>query len=277
MKLVMEMNWVKIVLVGIFFFSLHCNIAFAGSSCVMLKFTDETRYAKIGSADYLSDLVMEKLLISGQFSIKETRPIDAVSEKYLYDEWHTVKENATIAIETGNYDVIFEGEGFNGKKASTIGAAKKGQTVYPEIMKSIGKKHGADYIIQGTINNFGRASQIKDELGQIAGTVSGVANLFGAGGIASVADIFSDSSTKKQFLGVVVSLRLIRADSGKVVWEQRIIGQSDIKKFSAGSKAIQIGNDKVSGDTYAKAMDDAAETAVKALLEDVEVKKLLLY
>lgn len=60
--------------------------AFANPSCVLMRFTDDTRYDRVESAATLSDLVMEKLLNSGKFNFKETRVIDKNLEKLLYDE-----------------------------------------------------------------------------------------------------------------------------------------------------------------------------------------------
>lgn len=60
--------------------------AFANPSCVLMRFTDDTRYDRVESAATLSDLVMEKLLNSGKFNFKETKVIDKNLEKLLYDE-----------------------------------------------------------------------------------------------------------------------------------------------------------------------------------------------
>ena len=42
--------------------------AFANPSCVLMRFTDDTRYDRVESAATLSDLGMEKLLNSGKFN-----------------------------------------------------------------------------------------------------------------------------------------------------------------------------------------------------------------
>ena len=54
-------------------------------NCVMIKFVNDTRYQKIDVASELSDLVMEKLIVSGNFNFIETKPIDADMESMLYD------------------------------------------------------------------------------------------------------------------------------------------------------------------------------------------------
>ena len=58
---------------------MHSASAFAeGSnfSCVMMKFTDDTRFDRVESTGTLSDLVLEKLLNSGKFNFKETKIIE---------------------------------------------------------------------------------------------------------------------------------------------------------------------------------------------------------
>lgn len=83
--------------------------AFANPSCVLMRFTDDTRYDRVESAATLSDLVMEKLLNSGKFNFKETRVIDKNLEKLLYDEKAAVFQNARYAMNYGDYNTLFEG------------------------------------------------------------------------------------------------------------------------------------------------------------------------
>ena len=124
-------------------------------TCVLMKFTDDTRFAKVESAASLSDLVMEKLIASGKFNLQETRVIDADMEYLLYEERAAEFKNAQAALNSGNYNILFEGAGFNEEKAQTIATAQVGQIVSPEITSAIGRQHNAKYLIQGTILNLG--------------------------------------------------------------------------------------------------------------------------
>ena len=124
-------------------------------TCVLMKFTDDTRFVKVESAPSLSDLVMEKLLNSGQFNFKETKVIDEDMENLLYEERAVEFKNAQTALSSGNYNVLFEGVGYNEEKAQTIATAQVGQIISPNITSAIGKQHGANYLIQGTIINIG--------------------------------------------------------------------------------------------------------------------------
>lgn len=100
-------------------------------SCVLMRFTDDTRYDRVESAPTLSDLVLEKLLNSGKFNFKETKVIDQDMEKLIYDEKNAMFQNARYAIDNGNYDVLFEGPGFSENQAETIASAQLGQIVNP--------------------------------------------------------------------------------------------------------------------------------------------------
>lgn len=245
------------------------------NSCVLLKFTDKTRFYKIGTADILSEMILEKLFSSGKFTFKETKAIDIESEKALYDENATIKKNADIALQTKNYDVLFEGEGFSNKKAENIGEAKKGQVLSPDITRTIGKQHDANYIIQGSIDNIGTGRNVDEAFGQAASALGNTLSVFGASGAGSIIGAFGGSSTEEKFLGVLVSLRLIKADSGEVIWSNRVIGKSKIKEHSDKSKSIRVGSNKLSSEVYTKALDDAAEMIVQMLVADTVDKGLL--
>ena len=52
-------------------------------TCVLMKFTDDTRFQNLDSAARFSDLVMDKLVTSQKFNLKETKPIDQDMEKML--------------------------------------------------------------------------------------------------------------------------------------------------------------------------------------------------
>lgn len=255
-------------------------------TCILMKFTDDTRYVKIESAPSLSDLVMEKLLASGKFNFKETKVIDADMEYMLYEERATEFKQAAQAASSGNYSTLFEGSGFNAGKAQTIATAQVGQFISPEITSAIGKQHGADYLIQGTIINLGTGNWMDmtisnavsyattaTQLMSLLGTAgSGAAAALGPiGMLASVA-----SMVKMDVGGVAVQadLRLIKADTGEVVWQKMVIGKKTSKQYSVAF--IKVGSTKVNNEMYAVAMDNAAEAIANALIEDLDANKLFV-
>ena len=250
---------VKLLISLTIIFLANFSVANAASA-VLLKFTDKTPYYKIGSAEILSDLILEKLLASGKFRLKESAPIDISAERKLYERNAAEHDNAKIAMKTGNLDALFSGEGFNKNKAVNIDTAVTGQIVYPELTRAIGEKSGVEYLIQGTIEQFGTAKNVDGSIGEIA-------KLFGG----SVGEIFADAQTEKKFLAVEVSMRIIEASSGKVVWDKKIIGYSHVTVLK--NDKISIGKNKLQEETFHKVLNEAAENIVQAMLEDKDSQK----
>ena len=101
-----------------------CSTALAAPKFVLMKFTDDTRYDLIESAESLSDLVMEKLIASGKFNLRETYPLDENIEAILYDEKMRELSRLETAFETGDFNPLFEGRGFDENKAQSIATAQ---------------------------------------------------------------------------------------------------------------------------------------------------------
>lgn len=238
----------------------------AAASGVLMKFTDNTRFYKIGSSEILSDLITEKLIASGKFRLKERYPIDISAERKLYEKNAAEKDNAEIAIETGNLDALFSGEGFNQNKAGNIDTAVTGQIVQPELTRAIGEKNGVEYLIQGTMEGIGFGVTEDDSIGK---TATQIAQMHGT--IGTIGKIFSGAKTQKKFLGVAVSMRIIEANTGKVVWDKKIVGYSHVTSLS--NNKLAIGNKKLQEETFHKALNEAAENIVKAVIKDKNSQK----
>lgn len=251
---------------------MQAGSAFANPSCVLLKFTDDTRFDRVESTGTLSDLVMEKLLSSGKFNFKETKVIPENLEKRLYDERAEELNNAYWAMQYGNYSRLFEGPGFNESKAQSIASASLGQFVSPEITSYIGQQHNADYIIQGTIINLGTGDWMDEKISNIAqyanAAISMTGSMAAANLLGPVGMLASSVKVKKTGIGVQADLRLIQASTGKVVWYKRVTGLNIQKQINV--MGAKIGSDKLSGDMYYKAMEDGAQKICDAIVADYE-------
>lgn len=249
-------------------------------TCVLMKFTDDTRFEKVESAPSLSDLVMEKLLNSGKVNFKETKVIDADMENLLYEERAMEFRNAANAARGDNYNVLFEGPGFNAEKAQTIATAQVGQFISPSITSAIGKQHGAEYLIQGTIRNLGTgdwmdmtmanalsyaqtATQLMSFVGQAGSAVAAL------GPIGMLTSLASAVQMKVTGVAVQADLRLIKADTGEVVWHKMVTGKETQKKYSIGG-LVSVGSDKLNNEMYVDAMDNAAEAIADAIIVDID-------
>jgi len=287
-------------------------------SCVLMKFTDDTRFDLVESAASLSDLVMEKLIASKKFRLMETNPIEEDIEIKLYNEKlrdlrfleEAVKkaeepveiptvENPKIdtpedlkvdaeklksvkepVIEDLKIDEVkkveprvidltplFEGVGFDEKRAQSIATAQTGQIIDPEITSAIGKAHNAEYLIQGTIINLGTGNWWNEDFENISNalnTFSGLANT--SVPLGMVGDVLSGLDVGKIGVGVQCDLRVIKAETGEVVWSKRVVGVHDQVNLSLG--IVSFGNRKLNNNFYAKAMDRAAQKIVDSLVAD---------
>lgn len=256
--------------------------AFANPSCVLMRFTDDTRYDRVESAATLSDLVMEKLLNSGKFNFKETKVIDKNLEKLLYDEKAAVFQNARYAMNYGDYNTLFEGQGFNAKWAQSIASARLGQIVSPVIVSSIGRQHNAEYLIQGTILNLGSGDWMENKIAdaaQYANTAmsmmggSGAANMMGP--LGPLSSLASSINVKKTGIGVQANLKVIKVSTGEVIWQKEVVGKDTQKQISLFG-GIKIGSDKLNNDMYYKAMENTAQIIADTLITDADAGKMFV-
>lgn len=218
---------------------------YANPSCVLMRFTDDTRFERIDTAGTLSDLLLEKLLNSGKFNFKETNVIPENMEKILYDERTTMFENARYGIANGNFSGLFEGQGFREELAESIASAQLGQLVSPEIVGRIGREHGADYLLQGTILNVGIGNWQEDPTDPASRYIS----------------------ESKAAIGVQADMKLIKVSTGEVVWKKEISATKAKKKVSV--LFIPFGSDKLSEELYYKTVEEAAQKLADALIADI--------
>lgn len=284
-------------------FLMTTSTAAANPSCILMKFTDDTRFDLVESAASLSDLVMEKLIANGKFKLMETDPIDENIEIQLYNEKlrdlkfledaikkaetpaevppvensdiesakkSTAAENATakkIAPPVIDLTPLFEGVGFDEKRAQSIATAQVGQIINPEITSAIGKAHNADYLIQGTIINLGTGSWWNEDFEKISDALnmlSGLANT--SIPLGMLGNALSGVEVGKIGVGVQCDLRVIKAATGEVVWSKRVVGVHD--QVNLNLAVVSIGSRKLNNNFYAKAMDKAADKIVNALIAD---------
>ena len=276
-------------------FLMTTSTAAANPSCILMKFTDDTRFDLVESAASLSDLVMEKLISSGKFKLMETDPIDENIEIQLYNEKlrdlkfledaikkaetpaevppvenYDAAENATdkkIAPPVIDLTPLFEGVGFDEKRAQSIATAQVGQIINPEITSAIGKAHNADYLIQGTIINLGTGTWWNEDFEKISDALnmlSGLANT--SVPLGMLGNALSGVEVGKIGVGVQCDLRVIKAATGEVVWSKRVVGVHD--QVNLNLAVVSIGSRKLNNNFYAKAMDKAADKIVNALIAD---------
>lgn len=248
-------------------------------TCVLMKFTDDTRYDSINSAARLSELVLEKMIASKKFNLKEFEPIDENLEARLYDEKVDEFKKFDLAIQSNDYNEFFESEGFQETKAQSIATASVGQIVTPEITAEIGKNHGVEYLVQGTIINIGTGAWMNEDLEIISGAVAGLAAAYASyasnvisGGLGDVMGGIGGVNVTVKGIGVQCDIRIIKAATGEVVWSKRVLGIGESQMISVG--LITFGHSNLSDSLYSKAINKASEKIVDALLKDMETHSL---
>ena len=241
-----------VILTALFVSLIAANVS-AAPTCVMMKFTNDTRFKNIDTAELLSDLVLEKLLASGKFNFVETRPLDSDIEIKLYNEKLRDVTNVENAVKTkSNFNSLFEGSSFDTKYAQSIATAEVGQLVAPEIVSEIGKEHGAEYLIQGTIINLGNGNlktKRQTEQGFVIDTTTSV--------IAVVADV-----------------RLIKVSNGEVIWRKSSRGEKTTGKSSM--LFITLGSSKLTSEMYNEVVEKCANKIVKDMIKDLNANKIFV-
>ena len=243
------------------------------ATCILMKFTDDTRFDRIESAESMSDLVMEKMIACGKFNLTETRPLDENIEIQLYDENLRDLNCLNTAIDTGDFNTLFEGTGFDERKAQSIAAAQVGQIITPEITSAIGKAHNAEYLIQGTIINLGTGAWWSDDYAVLSSALNLASALMSSAiPLGGLGDLIGGIDISKTGIGVQCDMRIIKADTGEVIWSKRVVGINEQMNLNLG--LISIGNRKLNNNLYAKAMDKAAQKIVDAMVADLSAGKL---
>lgn len=259
----------------IFLFCTSLASATENPTCVLMKFTDDTRFDLIESAASLSDLVMEKMIASKKFNLKETRPLTENIEIKLYDEKMRDLQYLETARNTKDFTPLFEGEGFDEKKAQSVSTAEVGQIITPEITSAIGQAHGAEYLIQGTIINIGTGSWWREDFAALSGALNLTASLLNSSiPLGGLGDALGGFEIVNMGIGVQCDVRIIKAATGEVIWKKRVVGVSEQMNFNLG--LIAIGSRELDNNLYTHGMDKAAQKIVGSMLTDMAAGKLFL-
>lgn len=240
--------------------------------CVVMQFTDDTRFKKMGSDRRITEYLMNDILKSGKFRLKVEKPITQDMEAMLYDDKRAEVQAAKDAIESGDLSAVFEGPAFADESAQTLATASKGQSVAPAVTARIGKDAGADYLIQGTIVQLGQGSW-EDSDFNTAKTFIGFGLSFLRGG-SLFSDLVNHMDRQTAGFSVLADLRVIQASTGTVIWTDRVekrAGKSETS-FIIGKS----GSTDLSETDYVHALKNAAEALVDDLVKAVDDKTLVL-
>lgn len=83
-----------------------------------------------------------------------------------------------------------------------------------------------------------------------------------------------DFSYKAPYLDAVVTIRLIKADTGEVVWlaQKRGASKESLWKY----KGVAIGSDELNNQLFVEALEKIGKKVLKQIAEDIRLGKLKL-
>ncbi len=241
-------------------------------TCVMMKFTDETRFNRLDSDERFAELVLDKLLATGKFNLQSTKPIPQNMEDMLYTDRYQEMQDAKAAIENDDLSAVFESPAFSDQYALTLSTAEKGQAIAAGVTSKIGKENNAEYLIQGTILSLGKGSW-EDQDFRMATSLASVALSY-IPGAWLFGNLVNSMSKEDTGFGVMADLRIIRADTGEVVWSNR--EQARAGKSQTNFVLASSGGTELSETDYVKALDKAADKIVQNLVKDIDENKVFL-
>ncbi|WP_418948517.1 hypothetical protein [Phascolarctobacterium succinatutens] len=183
---------------------------------------------------------MEELLLSDIMNFSE---IDLM-------ERSTVKE-AVIAEQSlngTNVDNIVGSDDFDAIYDGVAGQAclqRIGDKANPDKTKYLGEAHHAEYLLHGSIDYLGTGE-------------SSFMSPFPA----------YDFSYKAPYLDAVVTIRLIKADTGEVIWltQQRGASKESLWKY----KGVAIGSDELNNQLFVEALEKISKKVMKQMSEDMK-------
>lgn len=249
--------------------------ATAKSSCVLMEFTNNTRFKGLQPEKILSDLVMEKMIASGKFNLKETRPLAQETADLLYDENVRLTDGMNAAMEEDDFTPLFERLGFDSQEqAASISVAYQGQIVTPSITAQIGEAHNAEYLAQGTIFSIGHSSDLNEATQYTKAGIGALGMILGGRAGRVLEDVAGSIENKETSVIISGDVRLIKVDTGKVVWSKSIISRYKQDKVSA--VGVTTGSDTLHMDLVAKALDQMAQKIVEVLIADMNNGKLFV-
>lgn len=228
-------------------------------SCVLMTFTDDTRFKALDSSERLSELVMERLVSGNKFNLQANQPIAADMEDLLYNDRREEVAAAKRAIESGDLSAVFEGPAFHDETAQTISTAQKGQFLAPAVTAKIGKDAQADYLLQGTIVEIAHGTFEDVNFANAAAFSSLVLQQIPIfGGI--LANTLGNSQKMNSGFSVMADMRVVRASTGEVVWTDRVTEHAGKSQINYGFG--HVGNTKNSENDYVKALEKVADHLV---------------
>lgn len=239
----MKRIFIKVCIATLLLQSFFINIIFSAEqiikpvTVVFLKFADNTKYTEINTAGMTSELLLTELADCKYIALVERFPVeDAFAAERRMNATEEVQHEVI-----GKQDFRFV---FNVRDRN-MNIKRCGDFLPSEDTKVIGEKYKANYLLHGAIEFLG-TDIITDE------------------GLK----YYTGISRTTPYLTAIITVRLIHAKTGEVVWAKSIRGVSKDNYFEY--KGIGGGTKQLNSELFRKAVQKACEITRKELSADFE-------
>lgn len=211
----------------------------------ILQLIDETPYINIGTRKIIEDLLLEKLVNSNHFIIYERNTISFSEEKLS-----GTKEAMYQAIKEDDFSYLLRMNTNNIALTKNIRNAKIGDYVNQEESSKIGLDYNACYLLYGILKYLG------SEENKINYHWGGV-----------------NVSKSEHCICAILELKLIQAETGKIIWEREVKGISQNNYFK--NNHVAIGSKDFDGEIFYDAINKAAQEAVIDIIQALKEQHII--
>ncbi|MBQ6743401.1 MAG: hypothetical protein IJR05_01425 [Acidaminococcaceae bacterium] len=217
-------------------------------NAVLLSFADYTHYdKKMMNKKIMEDKLLEELMYMPEFSIMEHFPVQEALD--AEEKFNNPLGAVSKIVDKTDYEAAFE------VPDNDIDSKKEGDVLSPAKTRMIGNKYNADYLVHGTINYMEKNSKE---------TFIPLKN--------------SSLTITNPYLETLVTVRIIKADTGKIVWrrQETAISKENLWEYKDAKRNGKVGSGKFNDTMFDKALQKASVKIAKALREDIDAKKVIL-
>lgn len=210
-------------------------MCFANVSMVVLSFDDNTPYKSWQTAEVMEELMLSDIMNFPEFDLMERSTV----KEAVIAEQSLNGTNGDNIVGSDDFDAIYDGV------AGQVCLQRIGDKVNPDKTKYLGEAHHAKYLLHGSIDYLGT----------------------GESSFMSPLPAY-DFSYKAPYLDAVVTIRLIKADTGEVIWltQQRGASKESLWKY----KGVAIGSDELNNQLFVEALEKISKKVMKQMSEDMK-------
>ena len=211
------------------------SMCFANVSMVVLSFDDNTPYKSWHTAGVMEEFMLSDIMNFHEFDLMER---STVKEAVIAEQSLNGTSGDNI-VGSDDFDAIYDGV------AGQACLQRIGEKVNPDKTKYLGEAHHAKYLLHGSIDYLGT----------------------GESSFMSPLPAY-DFSYKAPYLDAVVTIRLIKADTGEVIWltQQRGASKESLWKY----KGVAIGSDELNNQLFVEALEKISKKVMKQMSEDMK-------